>query len=156
VGRAGVLALVAVTASLVPTGARTQTVKETLDATRQARETQRRVLVSGAMVLTEAEAKAFWPLYDDYEKDRRAIDERDDRLVADFVASYASLTDVQARAMLQEALRVDEARLKLRRDFTERMGRALPPRKLVRFFQIENKLDAVVHAEAAQRIPLVP
>jgi hypothetical protein len=133
-----------------------QTVKETLDITRQAVETQRRVLVSGALPLTDAESKAFWPLYDDYEKQRRPIDERANRLVADFVASAASLSDAQAQAMLAEALDLDEGRLKLRREFMGRMGKVIPPRKLVRFFQIENKLDSVVRADISKQIPLAP
>ncbi len=146
----------AVLVSLVVPTATAQTVKETLDITRQAVETQRRVLVSGALPLTDAEAKAFWPLYDDYEKQRRPIDERTNRLVADFVARAASLSDVQARAMLSEALEVDEGRLKLRRDFMDRMGKVIPPRKLVRLFQIENKLDSVVRADISKQIPLAP
>jgi hypothetical protein len=141
---------------LVVPAATAQTVKETLDITRQAVETQRRVLVSGALPLTDAEGKAFWPLYDDYEKQRRPIDERANRLVADFVAGAASLSDAQAQAMLAEALAVDEGRLKLRREFMGRMGKVIPPRKLVRFFQIENKLDSVVRADISRQIPLVP
>ncbi len=35
-----------------------------------------------------------------------------------------------------------------------RMSKALPPRKLVSFFQLENKLDAVVRADVARQIPL--
>jgi Spy/CpxP family protein refolding chaperone len=149
-------ALAAVLVGLAAATVAAQTVKETLDVTRQAVETQRRVLVSGALPLTDAEAKAFWPLYDDYEKQRRPIDERANRLVADFVAAAAGLSDTQARAMLAEALEVDEARLRLRRDFMGRMGRAIPPRKLVRFFQIENKLDSVVRADISRQIPLAP
>jgi Spy/CpxP family protein refolding chaperone len=146
----------AVLVSLAVPAATAQTVKETLDINRQAVETQRRVLVSGALPLTDAEAKAFWPLYDDYEKQRRPIDERANRLVADFVASAASLSDAQAKAMLAEALAVDEGRLKLRREFMDRMGKVIPPRKLVRFFQIENKLDSVVRADISKQIPLIP
>ena len=146
----------AVLVSLAVPAATAQTVKETLDVTRQAVETQRRVLVSGALPLTDAEAKAFWPLYDDYENERRPIDERANRLVADFVASAAGLSDAQAKAMLAEALAVDEDRLKLRREFMDRMGKAIPPRKLVRFFQIENKLDSVVRADISKQIPLAP
>lgn len=133
-----------------------QTVKETLDITRQAVETQRRVLVSGALPRTEAESKAFWPLYDDYEKQRRKIDERANRLIADFVANAASLSDAQGKRMLAEALALDEGRLKLRREFMDRMAKAIPPRKLVRFFQIENKLDSVVRADISKQIPLAP
>jgi Spy/CpxP family protein refolding chaperone len=149
-------ALAAALVALVVPVATAQTVKETLELTRQGVETQRRVLVSGALPLTDAEAKAFWPLYDDYEKTRRPIDERANRLVADFVASAASLSDARAKAMLAEALEVDESRLKLRRDFADRMGKAIPPRKLVRFFQIENKLDSVVRADLSRQIPLAP
>lgn len=143
-------------ASLVVPSASAQTVKETLDVTRQAVETQRRVLVSGALPLTDSEAKDFWPLFDAYEKQRRPIDERANRLIADFVANAASLSDSQAKAMLGDALEVDDARLKLRRDFLGRMAKAIPPRKLVRFFQIENKLDSVVRADLSRQIPLAP
>jgi hypothetical protein len=131
-----------------------QTVKDQLDLTRQRVESQRRVLVAGALPLTEAEEKAFWPLFDDYEKERRAIDERANRLVADFVGSAASLSDAQAKAMLAEALQVDEGRLKLRRSYLDRMGKVIPSRKLVRFYQIDNKLDSVVRADISKQIPL--
>jgi len=149
-------ALAVLAAASLSAVAAAQTVKETLDVTRQAVETQRRVLVSGALPLTEAEAKAFWPLYDDYENERRAIELRANKLVADFMASAASLTDAQAQAMLKEALAVDEARLALRRSSSERMAKAIPPRKLVRFFQIDNKLDSVVRADISRQIPLAP
>jgi hypothetical protein len=149
---AGVLAL----SALFATAATAQNVKETLDLTREAVESRRRTLVAGALPLSESEEKAFWPLYDDYEKDRRKIDERANRLVADFVAVANSLSDPQASDMLAEAFAVDEGRLKLRREFMARLGKALPPRKLVRFFQIENKLDSVVRADISRRIPLAP
>ena len=76
--------------------------------------------------------------------------------MADFVASAASLSDAQAKAMLAEALRWTRRRLKLRREFMDRMGKTIPPRKLVRFFQIENKLDSVVRADISKQIPLIP
>lgn len=133
-----------------------QQVKDALELTRQAVETQRRFLVSGALPLSEAEATAFWPLYDEYEKQRRGVDERWNRLITDFVGVGDRLTDTQAGAMLDEALKIDDERLKLRRHWRERMAAAIPPRKLARFFQIEHKLDAVVRADVARQIPLVP
>lgn len=133
-----------------------QTVKETLDVTRQAVESQRRVLVSGALPLTDAEADAFWPLYDAYEKERRPLDERANKLVADFLAGASSLTDAQAKAMVEEALGIDEGKLRVRRGYLGRMLKAIPPRKVARFFQIDNKLDAVVRADISKQIPLAP
>jgi Spy/CpxP family protein refolding chaperone len=145
-------ALIAIAAA----AATPQTVKEQLDVSREAVESQRRVLVSGAVSLTEAEAKEFWPVYDDYEKKRRPMDERANRLVAEFVASLVTLSDARAKAMLDEAIGLDESRLKLRREAMERMAKIIPPRKLARYYQIENKLDSVVRADLARQIPLVP
>jgi len=133
-----------------------QTVKETLDVTRQAVESQRRVLVSGALPLTDAEADAFWPLYDAYEKERRPLDERANKLVAECLAGASSLTDSQAKAMVEEALGIEEGKLRVRRGYLGRMLKAIPSRKVARFFQIDNKLDAVVRADISKQIPLAP
>ncbi len=149
------LAAVALAAVAAPL-ASAQVVKDALELNRQAVETQRRVLVAGALAMTDAEARAFWPLFDAYEKERRTLDEQTNQLVADFVVGSASLSDARASAMLDQALKLDDERLRLRRTWLAKMSKALPPRKLVRFFQIENKLDSVVHADVARQIPLVP
>ena len=146
--------LVALATIAVPVSA--QTMKESLDIKRQAIANQRRVLVSGALPLTDGEAKGFWPLYDAYEKQRGDIDERTNRLVADVVAIEGNLSDTQAKAMLAVALRLDDERLVVRRDALGRMSKVLPPRKLMRYFQIEHKLDAEVRADISRQIPLTP
>jgi len=154
--RATAWALAAVLLGLAAGAATAQTVKETLEVTRQAVESQRRVLVSGALPLTDAEADSFWPLYDAYEKERRPLDERANKVVADFLAGASILTDAQAKAMVEEALEIDEGKLRVRRGYLGRMLKAIPPRKVARFFQIDNKLDAVVRADISKQIPLAP
>jgi hypothetical protein len=154
--RSAVAALAAAALFGLAAAASAQTVKDTLEVTRQAVESQRRVLVSGALPLTDAEADAFWPLYDAYEKERRPLDERANKLVADFLAGAASLTDAQAKAMVEDALQIEEGKLRLRRTYLGRMAKAIASRKLVRFYQIDNKLDAVVRADVSKQIPLAP
>jgi hypothetical protein len=146
--------LAAAVVALGPPAASPQTVKEALEVTRQAAETQRRTIVSGSLPLTDDQAKAFWPIYDDYEKERRPIDDRANQLVADYVASYVNISDSQAKAMLEQSVRNDEERVALRRSYIARIGKVLPPRLLVRFFQIQTKIDAAIRADLAQKIPL--
>lgn len=148
--------LAAAAVASLATAAAAQTVKDTLEVSRQAVENQRRILVAGALPLTDAEADAFWPLFDAYEKERRPLDERANKQVADFLAQSATLTDAQAKAMVDEALAIDEGRLRVRRTYLGRMAKAIPPRKLARFYQIDNKLDAVVRADVARQVPLAP
>jgi Spy/CpxP family protein refolding chaperone len=133
-----------------------QTVKDSLEASRQATESQRRILVSGALPLTDAEANAFWPLYDAYEKERRPLDEQANKVLADFLAGAATLTDAQAKALVEQELNLEEARLKVRRSYFGRMVKAIPARKAVRFFQIDSKIDTAVRADIAKQIPLAP
>ena len=154
--RRTVRVLAAALVSLAATAAGAQTVKDTLEVTRQAVESQRRILVAGAIPLTDSEADAFWPLFDAYEKERRPLDESANNLVADFLAGSASLTDAEAKAMVDKALEIEEGKVRVRRAWLGRMLKAIPPRKVARFYQIDNKLDAAVRADIAKQIPLTP
>jgi hypothetical protein len=155
--RSALLAPTLLALALVPSAAATaQTVKEKLDFTRESVENQRRVLVAGSLPLSDAEAKAFWPLYDAYEKERRPLDARASTLLADFVGAAGGLTDGQAKSMIDEALKIDEERAQLRRTWYEKLGKAISWRKLARLYQIDNKLDAIVRADLSRQVPLAP
>ena len=133
-----------------------QGVQESLELSREVIDQQKRVIVAGSLPLTAKEADAFWPLFDEFQKELKKLDGRSDRIIADYTAEYATLSGDGARAMLDEALRLDEDRAKLKRKWVERMARVLPPRHLVRYFQLENKFQAVVTADLARQIPLAP
>ena len=42
------------------------------------------------------------------------------------------------------------------RQWVKRMDKVLPPRLLARYFQLEHKFHAIVAADLARQIPLVP
>ncbi len=57
--------------------------------------------------------------------------------------------------MLDESLKIKEAELELRRKYVEEFKKVIPPKKVVRFFQVDNKFDAIVNYNLAGSIPLV-
>jgi len=134
----------------------TQDVAQSLELSREVVDHQKRMIVAGSLPLSDNEADKFWPLFDAFQKELKKIDGREDRLVAAFSAEYASLSGERARTMLDEALQIDEDRVKLTRRWVDRMTPVLPPRLLVRYFQLENKFQAIVAADLARQIPLVP
>jgi hypothetical protein len=152
--RAVVVSTVLVVSAASP--ALAQGVQESLELSREVIDQQKRVIVAGSLPLTDAEADAFWPLFDEFQKELKKLDARSDRLIASYTAELPTLTDDRARSMLDEALSIDEDRAKLKRQWVKRMAKALPPRSLVRYFQLENKFEAVVTADLARQIPLVP
>jgi hypothetical protein len=83
------------------------------------------------------------------------VNDRFVRLLTRYLDSYPDLSDAMAGQLLDESLSIEEARTQVRRQYMSRFRRMLPDRQVARFFQVETKLDAVVNAELAERVPLV-
>jgi hypothetical protein len=57
--------------------------------------------------------------------------------------------------MLQDYIKAKEDHLKVRKSYVKKFEKTLPAKKLVRFYQVENKIDAAIEFEMAKEIPLV-
>ena len=117
----------------------------------------KKLVVSANMQLTEEEGKAFWPVYDAYQKDLAGLNKR----LLDVIKSYAdaynkgAVADATAKKLMSNYLAVEEADLKMKRSYVPRLEKVLPGAKVARYMQIENKIRAVVKYELAAQIPLV-
>jgi len=141
--------------ALAPLAAAQSRAESAAQLTRETIENQRRVLVAGSLPLTEREAAAFWPLFDEYQKELAPLRERSAHVATEYIDAGGQLSEEKAHAMVSQLLAADEQTLALRRKYMKRMERALSPRKLAQFFQLDRKLDAVVAYEYAQRMPLL-
>ncbi len=117
----------------------------------------KKLLVATNMELTESEAKDFWPIYEQYQKDLQKINQR----MANLLESYAddfrnkSLTDDKAKKLINDALAIDRAEADLKSTYAPKLSKTLPIRKVVRYLQIENKIRAVVKYDLASGVPRV-
>jgi len=117
----------------------------------------KKLVVATNMELTEAEAKEFWPIYDQYQKELQKINQR----IGKVLESYAddnrkkSLTDDKAKKLIDEAVSIDQAEAGLKSTFAPKLSKVLPVKKVARYLQIENKIRAVVRYDLAQGVPLV-
>ena len=118
----------------------------------------KKVVVAANMELSEEEAKAFWPVYDAYQNDLQAINERIRKTILSYAEAYnkKSLSDAQAKQLTNEVLAIDQDEITLRKTYAERFGRVIPGTKVARYLQIENKIRAAIRYDLAAGIPLVP
>jgi hypothetical protein len=107
------------------------------------------------MDFTEAESQGFWPVYDEYQKGLRKIHEKTAILIMEYARNYQTMTDDKADALLKDCLAVEKERLNLKRSFVKKFSKVLSPKKVARYYQIENKIEAIVKNELAKEIPLV-
>jgi hypothetical protein len=115
----------------------------------------KKLLVATNMELSEAEAKGFWPVYDRYQDELFLLRQRTARLIGDYAAVYANMTDDKAKTLLDELLTIEALGVKLRETYLPELLKVLPAVKVARYIQIENKINAALMYELADRIPLV-
>jgi Spy/CpxP family protein refolding chaperone len=117
----------------------------------------KKLLMAANMELTESEAKGFWPVYEAYQKDLSEINRR----IVKLIESYAkddmanTLTDDKAQKLTAEFVNIQKAEAELQASYVPKLSKVLPPKKVARYLQIENKIRAAVKYELAANIPLV-
>jgi hypothetical protein len=118
----------------------------------------KKLVVAANMDLNDAEAKVFWPIYDAYQKDLQGPNDRLVKAILAYADAYNNntLTDEQAMKLTNAALAIDQDEVTMRKTYTEKLSGVLPGKKVARYFQIENKIRALVRYEMADNIPLVP
>jgi len=135
------------------------TAAELAAATEEARtilQSERKLLVGQGLTLSAEQANAFWPVYDRYMLDMKAAGDLRVKVITDYAASYDNLTDDAARQLVGDYLKYQEKVLKIRKGYLRKFRKVLPETEVARFYQIENKLDAVTNFVLADQIPLVP
>ncbi len=116
----------------------------------------KRLVVASNMTLTDAESKAFWPIYDAYQADLHKINDQLGTIISDYARAFndGKLTDAKAKTLIERYLDVEAAEVKLKRTYAARLAKVIPGLKVARYIQIENKVRAIVKYEIAGEIPL--
>lgn len=128
-----------------------------MEILRQKIKADKKLVVAENLKLTDSEAATFWPVYDAYQKDLQAINQRLTTAILAYADAYnkGPVTNEMAKKLLDESLAIDEAEAKLKSASAPKILAALPATKAARYIQIENKIRAAVRYELAAGIPLV-
>ena len=125
-----------------------------LALTRASIQLRRQAIVTAVMDLAPKEAEAFWPLYREYRLEMAKVGDRASKVLVQYTEQYDNLTDEQAKNIMKEWLSVEKAKTGVKSKYVSSFEKILPARKVMRFFQADNKLDAVINAQLAQIVPL--
>lgn len=132
---------------------------EITDAVEEARtilQTERKLLVMQNLDLTPTESEAFWKVYDQYAADLKKVGDRRVKVITDYAAAYDTLSDETAEKLIKESMGYQSELVDLRKSYLKKFSKTLPATKVARFYQVENKLDAITNFQLARQIPLVP
>ena len=142
------------TIAAVPAMAQNQQA-DTMRLVRDKIRADKKLLITENLPLTAAEAKAFWPVYDRYQQELSALNDRMIKLIKEYATNYETMSDQTAKRLMDEYLAIESARLKIRQAYVPRFRKVLGEKLVARYYHLENKVQAAVGYELAAEIPLV-
>ena len=87
--------------------------------------------------LTTEEAEKFWPVYNEFEKNRREISGHRHPRPMNMEEQLADMTDQEALEKIDEMMEARKKEVKLAADFLEDMKAILPPKKILKYYITE-------------------
>jgi hypothetical protein len=128
-----------------------------MEVLRQKLKSAKKPLIAANMNLTEAEAKAFWPIYEAYQEDLAQLNTRTGKAIVAYADAYnkGAVSNQTAKKLLGDFLAIEESELKLKRLYISKLEKVLPGAKVARYIQIEGKIRTAVKYELADAVPLV-
>ena len=121
---------------------------------REAIQANKKLVVAANMNLNENEKEGFWAVYEDYQKDLEKILERTVVLIEEFAVNFENLSEKKATELLNSYLKIEADTVKLKKSYLSKFQKALPAQKVVRYYQIENKIEAIIDYDLVDKIPL--
>jgi hypothetical protein len=116
---------------------------------------QKIAILTEVMGFTEAEDKAFWPIYRDYNTEMATLGDERVALISEYTRAYTHITDDVARSLATRAMDLDKRRnAALERCFT-RVGTALSPRMALKFLEVEHQLLLIIDLQISASLPIV-
>jgi len=127
-----------------------------MELVRDAAKSNKKALIAVNLQLTPAEEKGFWLVYDSYQADLDKITERLGKLIVDYAKEFNadSLSDAKAKELMKNYLACEEDIIKLKKSYLSKFDAVIPGKKVMTYYQLENKIGAVIRYDMAGQIPL--
>ena len=111
-------------------------------------------ILTEVLGLTEAEDKAFWPIYREYDLEMAKLGDERVALIEEYSRSYSQMTDATADMLATKALDLEARRQALKAKYHDRVKKALSPRTALRFLQVEHQLLLIIDLQVAAALPI--
>jgi hypothetical protein len=89
--------------------------------------------------LSSQEAEKFWPVYNEYQKQKKIVHSEKGTINREFIQNGKSLSDKQLTELGDKLITIIVEESSLTVAFHNKLKDLLPPAKVLRFYQVENQ-----------------
>ena len=112
-------------------------------------------LVWIGMNLSPADSIKFWPVYDQYEKQRQKIGRERIIILNDYADNYEKMTNAKADELINRIFKNDAASVKLMQQYYGRMKTTLNAMQAAKFLHIETYLQTTIRSALQGALPMI-
>lgn len=116
---------------------------------------QKTQIVSDQLKLSDSEAKAFWPIYREYDVELSKLGDEKVAIIKEYAKDYDTITDAQIQDLAQRSFKLESKRIDLREKYFKKISKAVSPKTAARFMQVDSRLDLLMNLQLADSIPMV-
>jgi hypothetical protein len=113
-------------------------------------------VINHTMQFTDAESAAFWPVYRDYVHDMQPIADKRVQAIKDYLSWADTLDETKANDLAKRALAFDRDVADLRQSYWPRFLKALGPKRAIKFYQVDNRVNMIANLQLTAAVPLMP
>ena len=132
-----------------------QNIDDYMEVQRDVLKTEKKAVVAEVMSFTEEESAVFWPLYNEYNEKMYVLNTETYHIIKDYAANFESLTDEKAVSLMNSRMKIEKELSSLEKTYFKKFQKIITGKKAARYFQLENKIKAMIGAELALEIPLM-
>jgi hypothetical protein len=116
---------------------------------------QKIAIITEVMGFTDAEDKAFWPIYREYDLEMSKLGDERVAMIEEYARNYSKMTDATADTIGARAIDLEARRRAVQAKCYDRVKKALSPRTALRFLQVEHQLQLLIDLQISASLPLV-
>jgi hypothetical protein len=122
---------------------------------RNAFKSEKKSIVAEFLTMTKEDAAKFWPVYEEYEKERSPFALRRIRLIESYVDNYEKLDDASTNKLVEESASIQKNELMLREKYYALLKKSISTSVAARFYQIEDVINVVVRMGLYEELPML-
>ena len=112
-------------------------------------------VISDVMAFTDEESAIFWPIYREYDLNRKLIADKRIALIKYYAENFDSITDEKADDIAKQTFKIREQFTKLEKKYYKKMAKALTPRTAARFIQLDGQINSLITLQLTSQLPLI-
>ena len=112
-------------------------------------------IVADNLTLTEEQAEIFWPLYDEYDAAYDNLVNERVKVIEDYIMNYYGLDEAIGKELVSKSIDLKYKAVDIQKEYIDKMMEVLPFSVVGKFFQIDNRITALIDIARMSTLPLV-